>query len=80
MTYDPNDRTSRNQSFYGLGAGAWTAVIIVIAVLALGAVYWGNAGTKTTASAPPSSTSETTGSAPSMPAQPMPTRPPPAGK
>lgn len=82
MTFDPNNPNdlNRRRTAYGLGAGAWTAVIVVVALLILGAFYLASEGGMNTAAnnpAPPAR--ETTGSAPISPVPqgtPQPASPP----
>lgn len=86
MTFDPNNPNdlNRRRTAYGLGAGAWTAVIVVVALLILGAFYFASEGGMNTAANNPAPTArETTGSAPTSPApQRTPPQPasPPAGQ
>ena len=77
MTHNPNDPRSHpayqnNPVRRGIGSGTWIAVIVVVALLIMGAAYWGANRTTSTASGP--STATTTGSAP--PATPAPPAPP----
>jgi hypothetical protein len=88
MTFDPNNPSNLNRrpgTAYGLGAGGWTAVIVVVVLLVIGAFYlMSENGVNTTASNPAAPTArETTGSAPTSPApRDAPPQPasPPAGR
>ena len=54
MTFDPNNPSNldrRPATAYGLGAGGWTAVIVVVVLLVIGAFYlMSENGVDTTAS------------------------------
>jgi hypothetical protein len=69
MTYDPNNPNdiNRRRAAGGLGTSTWVGIVIVLAIIVLGAIYWAGQGNKSavTANNPPATTSETTGSAPS---------------